>query len=335
MKFQSFIGVDVSKSSLDICLLTPSSEAEHFKIDNTASALQSFFDTLKGRVAVESTLVCAEYTGHYSNPLKRFCSDTGLHLWLESGAEIKLRSGVRRNKNDKTDAFRITEYAMRHADKAVILAAECDATEEASFLLAERALYVKERAKYYTQLKDLKNYTVKDYYHDRSKRLKKHITLLTQSLEQIDQRIEAIFRSHEGLNRQKQLLTSIDGVGEQVAVRTIVATKGFTKFENGRKFACHVGVAPFRFESGSSQKSRHKVSHRADKTLKTLFHMAALSAIKMKGELRDYFERKVAEGKNKMTVINAVRAKIIHRIFALIREDRTYQKFYQPNLIFP
>jgi hypothetical protein len=56
--------------------------------------------------------------------------------------------------------------------------------------------------------------------------------------------------------------------------------------------------------------------------------MAALSAIKMKGELRDYFERKVAEGKNKMTVLNAVRAKIINRIFALIREDRKYEKSY-------
>jgi len=56
--------------------------------------------------------------------------------------------------------------------------------------------------------------------------------------------------------------------------------------------------------------------------------MAALSAIKMKGEFRDYFERKLAEGKNKMTIINAVRAKIINRIFALIREDRKYEKNY-------
>ena len=60
--------------------------------------------------------------------------------------------------------------------------------------------------------------------------------------------------------------------------------------------------------------------------------MAALSAIRMKGELRDYFLRKVAEGKNKMTVINAVRAKLIHRIFALIRDNRKYEKIYTNSL---
>ncbi|WP_029038028.1 transposase, partial [Salinimicrobium xinjiangense] len=102
-----------------------------------------------------------------------------------------------------------------------------------------------------------------------------------------------------------------------------------------RKFACHIGVAPFSFHSGTSQRSKNKVSHRANKKLKTLFHMAALSAIKMKGELRDYFERKIAEGKNKMTVVNAVRAKLINRIFALIRENRQYEKSLNLTLVYP
>jgi transposase len=66
--------------------------------------------------------------------------------------------------------------------------------------------------------------------------------------------------------------------------------------------------------------------------LKKLYHMAALSAIKMKGEFKDYFDRKVAEGKNKMTVINAVRAKLINRIFALIRDNRINEKNYQITL---
>jgi transposase len=60
--------------------------------------------------------------------------------------------------------------------------------------------------------------------------------------------------------------------------------------------------------------------------------MCALSAIKMKGEFREYFIRKVAEGKNKMTVINAVRSKLINRIFALIRDSRNYEKNYNTTL---
>ena len=60
--------------------------------------------------------------------------------------------------------------------------------------------------------------------------------------------------------------------------------------------------------------------------------MCALGAIGRKGELHDFYERKVSQGKNKMSVINAVRNKLIHRIFAVVRDGVMYQKNYQYNL---
>lgn len=62
----------------------------------------------------------------------------------------------------------------------------------------------------------------------------------------------------------------------------------------------------------------------ADKALKSILHMAALAAIGEPGELKDYFDRKVEQGKNKMSVINAVRNKLIHCIFACVRDKRPY-----------
>lgn len=334
MKFKSFIGVDVSKLSLDVCLVTEDGEIKNFKIDNTLKALKIFFKRITNPLNLQETLVCAEFTGHYSNTLRGFCLDNEIALWLESGAEIKLRSGVQRSKSDKVDAERIADYALRYMDRARLQTLEDDAIAESKLLLTERDLYIKERAKYKAQLKDMGTFIKEKSFKDRSKRLKKHITRLTKSIDEIDLVIKKLFKT-EKLAEQKKILTSIGGVGDQVAINTIIATDGFTKFKNGRKFACHIGVAPFSFHSGTSQRSRNKVSHRANKKLKTLFHMAALSAIKMKGELRDYFERKVAEGKNKMTVLNAVRAKIINRIFALIKENRKYEKSYNLTLVNP
>ena len=60
--------------------------------------------------------------------------------------------------------------------------------------------------------------------------------------------------------------------------------------------------------------------------LKTLIHMSALSSVAMQGEMREYFTRKVSEGKNKMSVLNAIRNKLILRIFAVIKKDQSYQK---------
>jgi len=53
-----------------------------------------------------------------------------------------------------------------------------------------------------------------------------------------------------------------------------------------------------------------------------------LSAIKNDKELHQYFERKVMEGKNKMSVINAVRNKLIYRVYAVLRDERMFEENY-------
>lgn len=331
MKFELFIGIDVSKLTLDLTVLNQDAEVESYKIENKPLAIKKFFSKLSKTMNLANSLICAEYTGHYCYPLRKVCLAEGYSLWLESGAEIKQRSGVTRYKNDKVDAIRIADYARRHQDKARIQVEEDYKLESIKSLTSERELFIKERSKYKTQLKDLKDFMDEALYKARSKRLKKQVDSLTKMIKEIEKQVKELIESSEQLTSQKQILTSIDGIGDQVAIQTIVATNAFSKFSSGRKFACHVGVAPFAFESGTSQRSRRKVSHRANMDLKKLYHMAALSAIKMKGEFREYFERKVSEGKNKMTVINAVRAKLINRVFALIRDNRTHQENY--NLI--
>ncbi len=81
-------------------------------------------------------------------------------------------------------------------------------------------------------------------------------------------------------------------------------------------------------KSGTSIGFKPGVSLYANKKLKKLLQLCALSAIKSDKEMRAYFERKVAEGKNKMCVINAIRNKLIHRVFAVIRDDRPYEENY-------
>ena len=94
----------------------------------------------------------------------------------------------------------------------------------------------------------------------------------------------------------------------------------------GGTTACYSGVGPFEHRSGSSVGSRSR--DRANKGSKTLFHLAAMSAIRMAGELKAYYERKVAAGKHKMSVMSSMRNKLILRVFACVRNNRVYQKNY-------
>ena len=56
--------------------------------------------------------------------------------------------------------------------------------------------------------------------------------------------------------------------------------------------------------------------------------MAAINAITFNEELERYDHDKLAQGKNPMSVINAVRFKLICRIFAVLKNGRKFQKEY-------
>jgi transposase len=197
-------------------------------------------------------------------------------------------------------------------------------------LVGERDMYISDKGKYQGQLTDQKRFMSKEDYAAKSKRLKNLIRDLEESIVAIEKEIESLIKSDGTLSRQHELLLSIDGVGERTAVKMIVETNAFRDFDNGRKFCCHAGVAPFKYDSGSSIRSRSRVSHRADKSIKSLLHMAAMAVAtrKKKGELHDYYMRKVGEGKNKMLVLNAVRAKLVLRMFAVIKFNKVYEQNY-------
>ena len=75
----------------------------------------------------------------------------------------------------------------------------------------------------------------------------------------------------------------------------------------------------------------------ANTTLKAVLHMASLSAVRYDYQLKEYYERKVAEGKKKMSVLNAVKAKLIHRIMSVVQRKEKYENsvnfpwFYHRN----
>ena len=328
------IGIDVSKEKLDFCLFDGEKVLKEQVVDNTANSVKrSLKDILKEfRLTVSDILLCAEYTGQYTYPLACACEELDVDLWLENPAQIKHSSGVQRGKNDKLDARKIAIYAVRFQDKKKLFSLPEKNIATLKQLVAERDMYIADKAKYQGQLTDQKRFMDKKDYEKKSKRFKRQIKELEQSIAEIEQEIEALIAGDETLKHQHELLLSINGVGERTAVKMIVETNAFRDFDNGRQFCCHAGVAPFKYTSGSSIRSRNRVSHRADKSIKTLLHMAALVvATRAKsGELKEYYDRKVAEGKSKMSVLNAVRAKLVLRMFAVIK----FNKLYEQNYVF-
>ncbi|MCD7938449.1 MAG: IS110 family transposase [Tannerellaceae bacterium] len=324
------IGMDVSKEKLDVCLYDGERILQEKVIVNTLSSLQEYvFSVLRFyNLQPADLLICAEYTGHYIYPLC-LLTEQGYKVWIENPSEIKYRSGVSRAKNDKIDARKIAFYGFRYQDRQKLYSLADRSLSRLKALTGERDLYVVDRAKYEAQLKDQKQFMAFEEYRQKKSRLEKAIGLLDELIDEIDRQLAQTIDENQVLCRQYTLLVSIVGVGARVATKMIIETNGFTDFENGRKFCSHAGVAPFEHTSGSSLKTRRRVSHRADKSIKTLLHMAAMAAIRTQGGIREYYLRKTAEGKAKMLVLNAIRAKLVLTMFAVIKNNKPYDKNYQ------
>lgn len=98
----------------------------------------------------------------------------------------------------------------------------------------------------------------------------------------IDKAIDQLIANDEQLAQLFSLITSVPGIGTTTATEVVIATNELKAITDPKKMAWHAGVAPFNYESGSSVRGRPGVSHHARKRLKSLFHLAAMSAIRMK-----------------------------------------------------
>lgn len=331
-----YVGIDVSKEKLDFCLYCESIVLKECIVANNSKEVLKELKSWEKEFGQpkETWILCAEYTGMYTYPLSCASEEFGVDLWLENPAQIKYRSGVQRGKNDKMDARKIAIYAERFISEMQLYSLPQKNMASLKLMVAERDLYVSDKKKYQGQLSDQQRFMSPKDFKVKSRRLKSVISELEKQIDEIDREIQQVIDNDQTLSNQHKLLLSVDGVGERVAVKMIVETNGFKDFTNPRKFCCHAGVAPFEYTSGSSIRSRNKVSNRADKSIKSLLHMAALvvTTTKKDGELREYYLRKVAEGKSKMSVLNAVRAKLVYRMFAVIRDNKFYEKKYLHQL---
>lgn len=159
------------------------------------------------------------------------------------------------------------------------------------------------------------------------------IRAIEQDITKTEKAMEKVISSDEQLSRLFKIITSVQGIGKVTATEMIITTNEFKDIDDPKKFACYSGIAPFEHTSGSSIKGKNRVSHRANKAMKTLLHMAALAAISCNQDIKSYYNKKLLENKNKMTIINAVRNKLVHRVFSCVNNNRLYQNKYNQILV--
>ena len=314
------VGVDVSKATLDISLM-PAGTC--LQIENKVNAFRKWYRSLIAEAKDNSVLVVMEHTGRYSTLFETFLRSKEMAYCKIPALQIKRSIGIIRGKADKIDARRIAEYGWLRRE---VLIADTPLSNEIvrlRELLSLRSKIVRDRSGYINRLKEIKS--TGPVHKDLEKMQGQIIDTLTRHIKSIEAKIKQELKSTTAIYSNYCLLTSITGIGFVVAVHMICSTGNFTRFTKARKFNCYAGIAPFPHESGTSIKARSRISHLANKEIKTLLNLSACSAIRCDAELKEYYQRRLKEGKRKMSCVNIIRAKLVARIFAVIQRQTPYQ----------
>jgi transposase len=324
-KVQHVIGADLSKETIDLfCHLLN----DYIHIGNKTSGFKELLKWLEQQqINCSELMIVMEHTGLYSLCFENFLHQHQISFTKVNALALKRSLGLIRGKSDKIDARRIAEYGYEKRNKLIAETPASSGLQRLQLLHSTRERLVKQKAALMNALKEYSNIGLskQDSIMQSQMRI---IRNLEKEIGKMEIEMKAIIDHDPSLQQNYQLLQSIKGVGKVLATATIIKTKNFTKFTNARKFACFCGTAPFENTSGTSIKGKTKVSHLADKQMKTLLDLSAKSAIQYDKELRKYYLRRIANGKSKMSTINIVRNKILYRMFAVIKRQTPFSENY-------
>jgi transposase len=328
-----FIGVDISKLTLDVAVYSKQKVLTQVTIENNKTALNDLLQKLKEeyKCTRASSFFCAEDMGLYANFLLKVCSSKKLTICMESPLRIKKSLGIQRGKNDVLDSVRIAQYASEHFKTLKVWERPRPAIEQLAELSTLRRRLVKIKGMLTSIKRRQSFFLTKGYNKKLNDYSRSSVSSIKKDIEKVDNEIDQIIKQDEHLNRLNEIVTSVLGVGRVIAFEMIIYTNEFKSISSAKKFACFCGIAPFTWTSGTSVKGKPKVSHHANRQLKGLIHIAALKFAKRGNSfLARYYQRKVAEGKNKMSVLNAVRNKLVHRIFSCVRHNKLFTEYQNP-----
>lgn len=339
MDKELYFGVDVSKKTLDLAYYdgeTIDWKNAHIKVSNDDAGFKKIGSWVaKVGKDFDTFLFCLEYTGLYNQNFR---------LWLESKEYIysmveprKMhrfepdldddQRSLDRIKTDELDAFRIAIYCEQNHKK--ILRNPSKLPSPVYFklkrLLAERKQNTKQSVLYKQQLHDICAYDT-DLSVERKKLLLKN---MKENQKAIDKEIDSYMNEDASISKNFNLLSSIPGIGRIIALETIVLTENFTAISNPRKYACYIGIAPFKKESGTSVRKRTAVSKKGFSEAKSDLSIAALSAITYNPAIRGYWIRKKKE-KCGGIVLNAIKFKLVLRMFADVSSTSILSTAFHP-----
>ena len=311
----TYVGIDVSKATFVVAYSSAkNSKTRTFK--NTTKGVHEFIQTL----SVTEHHCVLEATGNYSALLVYLLSKAGITVSLENPLKIKnfARVMLSVNKTDETDARLIALYGERMQPSPYKL------RSKSILILKQKRTVLRQLKKQLVATRNLKgSMEILPLFDAKCKQtIEKTITFLEKQIKGMEEELASL--AEDEYKKQMDLLTSIKGIGITLAAALIVATGGFTYFDNAKQLTRYLGLSPTYQLSGTSVHVKGHINRNGDPGLRSQLYVAAFSSLRCNTECKACFDRLRSNGKPGKVAVIAVANKLIRQAFAVVTQGKPY-----------
>jgi transposase len=302
-------GIDVSKDWLDAHVLPAD---KPLRVPNTREGIRK----LKRWLLVHKPeLVAVEATGKWHRELCRSLAASGIAVAVTDPYRVRMfaRSQGILAKTDRLDAKVLALFAA-------VMAPPCrppapEALENLKELITARDSAVAEQTAVKNQLSAAQDTFLK-------RQLDRRIARLAIDIAAIDRECLKRVKADGAMARRLQILTSIPGIGEIVAI-TLIANLAEMGMLGGKQIAALAGLAPIANDSGTRKGVRNIWGGRA--IVRRMLYLAAVSAARCNPSFKAFYHRLTATKPPKVALI-ALARKLATLANTLICQDRPWEK---------
>ena len=311
----TYVGIDVSKTTFVVAYSS-----------DKASKTKTFRNTVKGVHEFIQTISSAghhcvlEATGNYSSLLVYLLSQAGITVSLENPLKIRnfARVMLSVTKTDETDALLIALYGEKMQPAPYRL------RSDAILTLKQKRTVIRQLKKQLIATRNLKGSMEALPFFDPKcrKTIEKTIAFLEKQIKGLEEELSSLAQSE--YKKQMDLLTSIKGIGITLAAALIMATGGFTYFDNAKQLTRYLGLSPTYQQSGTSVNVKGHINRNGDSSLRSQLYIAAMAYLRCNTECKECFTRLRSNGKPGKVAVIAVANKLVRQAFAVVTQERTY-----------
>lgn len=307
-KVVNYVGVDVSKQTLDVAIPQVDGLYLHKKIRNAHLGFEKILPLLP-----VDCCVVMEATSSYYMPFAYFLHKHDISVSIVNPLAVNHFSKMRmsRAKTDKKDAAIIADFGKVNTPRLW--------SPKASHLLVLQQMHaiIDNLIKIRTSLSNQKEAFLSSGQMpvEVSVILDKNIANIDSEIKQVELRMDAIGEEHHA--ELLANLRTIPSIGKRTALMLLIITEGFTKFETAKELVSYVGLCPRLYESGSSIKGKARICKMGMGRMRQLLYLCSMSAIKINVTCKSMYERLKQRGKNGKLALVAVASKLLRQTFAV------------------